>query len=175
MCTRWIWRPQSSMESHLLSRELGWRAPVAWMLWYRIPPLVSVPSWFQTGPRLMFRWPKKRKSSCCNVTIPRESSQNGSGYTNATGFEHTQAASMVTGNWWKNQFQTIFVPKSKENAMLCCSNTFEVTNGDGNTLASTCCQPLAKPYDLWCSEEKKPPCSFVRFLGLKPCKGCKQL
>ena len=41
---------------------------------------------------------KKRKSSCCNVTIPRESSQNGSRYTNATGFEHTQAASMVTGN-----------------------------------------------------------------------------
>ena len=34
--------------------------------------------------------------------------------------------------------------KSKANAMVCCSNTFEVTNGDGNTLASTCWPPLAK-------------------------------
>ena len=30
-----------------------------------------------------------------------------------------------------------FVPKSKANAMVCCSSTFEVNNGDGNTLAST--------------------------------------
>ena len=130
------------MGCHLQSRELGWKAPVAWMLWSRVPPLVSVPCWFQTGPRPMFRWPRKRKSTCCNVTIPREFSQNGSKSTSATG--HTLAASMATGNWWKSQFQTAFVPKSKANAMVCCSNTFEVTNGDGNTLASTCWPPLAK-------------------------------
>ena len=31
-----------------------------------------------------------------------------------------------------------FVPKSKANAMVCCSSTFEVNNGDGNTLDPTC-------------------------------------
>ena len=41
------------------------------------------------------------------------------------------AVSMATGNWWKSQFQTAFVPKSKANAMVCCSSTFEVNNGDG--------------------------------------------
>ena len=62
----------------------------------------------------------------------------------STGCGHTLAASMATGKWCKSQFQTAFVPKSKANAMVCCSNTFEVTNGDGNTLASTCLPPLAK-------------------------------